>query len=88
MTKSRMLTLRIAPELLAAVKARAKRLGRSASAEVVFVLERELRAPTASVKPVMGMFSGFEEMDAEELRRERKRVSRRFLASARETASR
>jgi hypothetical protein len=85
--KSQMMTLRIAPELLAAVKARAKKLGRSASAEVVLLLERELKTPTAPLSPVMGMFSDFEDMDAEELRKERKRASRRFLAAARETAA-
>lgn len=82
------MTLRVAPELLAAVKARAKRLGRSASAEVVFLLERELKPLIAPRHAVMGMFSGFEEMDASDFRRERKRVSRRLLGSARESASR
>ena len=82
-----MMTLRITPELLAAVKARAKRLGRSASAEVVFLLERELKTPIPPRNAVMGMFSGFEEMDVDEFRRERKRVGRRFLEAARQSGS-
>lgn len=88
MNKSQMMTLRVAPELLAAVKARAKRLGRSTSAEVVLILERELDTPISPVSALMGMFSGFEEIDASELRRERKRLGRRLVAAARETASR
>lgn len=81
------MTLRVAPELLAAVKARAKKLGRSASAEVVFLLERELKPTKTVQRPVMGMFSGFEEMDAGDLRVERERLGRRLLAAASETAS-
>lgn len=87
MRKSQMMTLRVAPELLSAVRARAKRLGRSASAEVVFLLERELKTPIAPLAPVMGMFTGFELLDADDLRRERARASRRLLAAANKTAS-
>ncbi len=85
MAKTSVMTLRIDPELLAAVKARAKRLGRSASAEVVFLLERELA--TVASKPrsrsVMGMFQGFDDLKLGEFQRERRAAAQVFLGAAR-----
>ena len=79
------MTLRIDPQLLAALRRRAKREGRSVSAEVVRMIRREVEpALPARRKPLrtMGMFADFEAPELEEF----KRLRRRFSAALRSTA--
>jgi hypothetical protein len=61
MTASTIMTVRIEPALLDALRRRAKRAGRSLSAEVIDVLRRDLQ-PVVPGRPrkTMGMFSVFE----------------------------
>lgn len=71
------MTLRIAPSLLAALKARAKREGRSVSAEVVRMISKEIgAAPERRPKrTTMGMFPEFDAPTLDELKRLRREVS-------------
>ena len=75
------MTVRIDPTLLAALRQRAKRSGRSVSAEVVDLLRRELQ-PVAPRKPrrTMGMFatSDFEVPDLEDFKQLRRDMSKRL----------
>ena len=84
MAASAVVTVRIEPILLAALKRKALREGRSVSAEVVrLVREGVLPHAQSSSKPVrsMGMFADFDAPELEELSRLRRRFSR-LLRSA------
>ena len=86
MAKTSTLTVRIAPELLDALKARAKRLGRSTSAEVVRMLSQQVAvAPRATkpARPSMGMFAQLEAPSLEEFSNSRKAVSKSLATSIR-----
>lgn len=78
-----MVTLRIEPELLAALKRRAEREGRSVSAEVVRLIRREVEAlPRAEPpKPTMGMFPDHEAPDLEVFREARHAASAKLRGS-------
>ena len=73
------MTVRIDPTLLAALRRRAKRAGRSVSAEVVRLIEREIQP----VKPgprrkTMGMFPNFEAPELEDFKQFRREQSERI----------
>jgi plasmid stability protein len=75
------MTLRIDPDLLAALRLRARREGRSVSAEVVRMIRKEVEpASPRRRKPMltMGMFADFEAPDLEEFKRLRRQLSVAF----------
>jgi hypothetical protein len=79
MAASAVVTVRIEPALLAALKRKARREGRSVSAEVVgLVRAGVLPQEQTSAKPVrsMGMFADFEAPELDDLLRLRRRFSR------------
>jgi plasmid stability protein len=78
MPGSAMMTLRVDPELLAALKRRAAREGRSVSAEVRRLIERDVeqpRPPRAKRTSTMGMFPDFEAPTLDQLKGLRRRFS-------------
>jgi len=80
---TKMMTLRIDADLLARLKDRAKREGRSASAEVVRLLRRELGGisqPKRAHRSAMGMFSHLESVEVEEVRELRTQIGRQIAA--------
>ncbi len=83
MAKTATVTLRIEPDLLTSLKARARHLERSVSAEVVRLIARELGEPTEPprIQPVMGMFRHFEAPALAEFDRVRTHNARRMLQS-------
>jgi plasmid stability protein len=77
MPATSVMTVRIHPELLTALKARARQEGRSVSAEVVRLIRKELTTPPAKVGArTMGMFADFDAPDLEVFRSTRKAASR------------
>jgi hypothetical protein len=77
---SPVMTLRIEPNLLRALKERARREGRSVSAEVIQLIRKEIEAPKAPSTPprrTAGMFAQFESVEIEDVRRLRRSVTRR-----------
>jgi hypothetical protein len=67
MGSTTIMTVRIAPELLSALKKWAKREGRSVSAEVVRLIAKEVEpVPIAQPRRTMGMFSEFEAPDLDD----------------------
>jgi plasmid stability protein len=86
MAASTIMTLRIDPELLSALRERAAREGRSLSAEVVQLIKRDLapaRRQRATRISTMGMFADFEAPTLHELRQMRRRFSSRISPPAR-----
>ena len=82
MAGSVVMTLRIDPALLGALRRHAKREGRSVSAQVVQLIRRELEDAHVPVRRratrrSMGMFAhaGFEVPDLEDFKRVRRRMS-------------
>ena len=72
------MTLRMYPDLLAALKRRAAREGRSVSAEVVRMIERDVEPakPRRTKRTsTMGMFPDFEAPTLDEFKRMRRRFS-------------
>ena len=72
------MTLRIDPDLLAQLKARARREGRSVSAEVVRMIAKEVGStPARRAKRIAtrGMFADFEGPTLDEFKRLRRRFS-------------
>lgn len=68
------MTVRIDPDLLAALKARAAREGRSVSAEIIRLVRREVgaQAPNRPRRATtMGMFAEFESPSLEDFKRMR-----------------
>ncbi len=93
MAASAVVTVRIEPVLLAALKRKALREGRSVSAEVVrLVREGVLPHAQPRTKPIrsMGMFADFEAPELDELLRLRRRFSRllRPAATSKRTSAR
>jgi hypothetical protein len=85
MASSAVVTVRIEPVLLAALKRKALREGRSVSAEVVrLVREGILPQGQSRSKPVrsMGMFADFEAPELDDLLRLRRRFSRLLRPAA------
>lgn len=78
MAATAVITVRIDPQLLAALKEKARRDGRTVSAEVVQLVRREVSpAPKPSrPKRTMGMFPNFEAPDLDELVAARRELSR------------
>jgi plasmid stability protein len=84
MPGSAMMTLRVDPELLAALKRRAAREGRSVSAEVIRMIQRDVeptKSPRAKRTSTMGMFPDFEAPTLDELKGLRRRFSSRLLSA-------
>lgn len=80
-----MLTLRIRPELLAALKARARQARRSTSAEVTRMIEEDLARTGALPRPARpvrtaGMFAGLDAPDLDEIKAVRRRASEQVRA--------
>ncbi len=78
MAATAVMTLRIDPALLTALRQRAKQEGRSVSAEVVRMIRKEVAvaAPARSKRAsTMGMFAAFEAPDLEDFKRLRRRAS-------------
>lgn len=78
MPGSAMMTLRVDPELLAALKRRAAREGRSVSAEVRRLIERDVErvaSRRAKRTSTMGMFPNFEAPTLDQLKGLRRRFS-------------
>jgi len=85
MAGSSIMTLRVDPELLLALKERAAREGRSVSAEVVQLIKRDVEPGTpqrAKRTSTMGMFADFEAPTLEEFRRMRRRFSARVSSTS------
>ena len=74
------MTVRIDPELLAALKAKAKQDGRTVSAEVVQLIRKGVEPLPVRTKPArtMGMFPDFEAPELDELVALRRTFSRRL----------
>ena len=73
-----MMTVRVDPALLAALKRRAAREGRSVSAEVIRMIRRDLepaKPPRGRRPSTMGMFRDFEAPTLDELKKLRRRFS-------------
>jgi hypothetical protein len=80
MPGSAIMTLRVTPELLQALKEKAAREGRSVSAEVVRLIARDVeprRVRRAKRTSTMGMFADFEAPTLAELKRMRRSFSSR-----------
>jgi len=85
MAGSSIMTVRVAPDLLAALKRRAAREGRSVSAEVVRMIKRDIEPakPRRTKRtPTMGMFPDFDAPTLEEFKRMRRRFAS-LVSSAR-----
>ena len=81
MAATAIMTLRIDPELLAALRVRARREGRSVSAEVVRMIRKDIEpASPRRRKPMrtMGMFADFEAPELEDFKRLRRQLSAGF----------
>lgn len=82
MAASAVITVRIDPDLLAALRAKASEEGRTVSAEVVHLVRREVgpvrrRAKSRSKsRSTMGMFPDFEAPDLDEMLALRRAASR------------
>jgi len=85
MPGSSIMTLRVDPELLKALKERAAREGRSVSAEVVRLITRDVdpvRPQRVKRISSMGMFADFAAPTLEEFRRMRRRFSSRVSSTS------
>ena len=85
MAASSIMSLRVDPRLLRALKERASREGRSVSAEVVRLIKRDVepaRPQRAKRTSTMGMFADFEALTLEEFRRMRRRFSSRVSSTS------
>lgn len=79
-----MMTLRVDPELLAALKRRAASEGRSVSAEVRRLIERDveqMKTRRAKRASTMGMFPDFEAPTLDQLKGLRRRFSSSFSSA-------
>ncbi len=89
MAGTAIMTLRIDPNLLAALRRRAKQEGRSVSAEVIRMIRKEI-APAPSrqrkTRRTMGMFADFESPELDVFKRLRRDVSARVQKRLRELA--
>lgn len=67
MAASAIITVRVDPRLLEALRTRAHEQGRSLSAEVVQLLRAELQLPEKPAKKARSMMGAFAQFDAPEL---------------------
>lgn len=84
MTASAVVTVRIDPELLAALKDKVRRHGGTVSAAIVQLVRNEVQprhVRPAKRRRTMGMFADFEAPELDELVRLRRGLSRRLIAS-------
>jgi hypothetical protein len=84
MTASAVVTVRIDAELLAALKDKVRRDGRTLSAAIVQLVRNDVqpkRARPRKRRPTIGMFSGFEAPDLEDLVRLRRSLGARLMPS-------
>jgi hypothetical protein len=80
------MTIRIEPNLLAALRRRAKQRGRSVSAEVIELIRRGVEPLRgAPHRNTMGMFAGFEAPELADLKKARRQISARLLSRHRST---
>lgn len=89
--KTEILTVRIAPRLLRAVKERARRAGRSVSSEVVMLLEAEVegRRRRRTIAPISGWLSEQTvPTEVEGFRKARRRASAGLTSAVRAKARR
>lgn len=85
MPASAVLTVRIDPKLLAALKRKAQRDGQTVSAAVVRLVKQEVGGEATRASPprsTMGMFPEFDAPDRDDLVRARQRFSKAMLSSA------
>ena len=85
------MTVRIDAELLAALKNKVRRDGRTVSAAIVQLIRNEVqpkRVHPAKRRRTMGMFAEFEAPDLDELVQLRRGISRRLVASVTRKAKR
>jgi plasmid stability protein len=80
MANSAVMTVRIQPALLVALKARARSFGRSTSAEVLQLIRAHVTAEPepAACKPTMGMFSQFDAPDLAEFALASTKIQKQF----------
>jgi hypothetical protein len=91
MAANAVMTVRIDAELLAALKDKARRDGRTVSAAIVQLVRNEVqpgRVRPARRRRTMGMFGEFEAPDLDELAQLRRGISRRLTASVARKAKR
>lgn len=91
MTASAVMTVRIDADLLAALKDKVRRDGRTVSAAIVQLIRNEVqprRVRPGKRRRTMGMFAEFEAPDLDELARLRRGISRRLMASVARKAKR
>lgn len=91
MTASAVMTVRIDAELLAALRDKVRRDGRTLSAAIVQLVRNEVqpkRPRPARRRRTMGMFAEFEAPDRDELAQFRRGISRRLMASVARKAKR
>lgn len=91
MAASAVMTVRIDVELLAALKDKVRRDGRTVSAAVVELIRNEVRPKRvrpAKRRRTMGMFAEFEAPDLDEFVQLRRGISRRLMASVAQKAKR
>ncbi|HEX8115376.1 MAG TPA: hypothetical protein VF516_46940 [Kofleriaceae bacterium] len=91
MTASAVMTVRIDADLLAALKDKVRRDGRTVSATIVQLIRNEVqprRVRPGKRRRTMGMFAEFEAPDLDELAQLRRGISRRLMASVARKAKR
>jgi len=84
MAASAVVTVRIEAELLAALKEKVRRDGRTVSAAIVELVRNDVqpkRTRPAKRRRMMGMFPDFEAPDLDEFVQLRRGLSRRLMAS-------
>ena len=85
MAANAVMTVRIDAELLAALKDKVRRDGRTVSAAIIQLIRNEVqpkRVRPAKRRRTMGMFADFEAPDLDEFVQLRRGISRRLMASA------
>jgi hypothetical protein len=90
MPASTVLSIRIDPDLLAALREKAQREGRTVSATVLDVVRRAVGDGVKRSSPrrsTMGMFASFEAPELDDLVRARRQFSRSLLSSGRRSPS-
>lgn len=91
MAANAVMTVRIDAELLAALKDKVRRDGRTVSAAIVQLIRNEVKprpVRPAKRRRTMGMFADFEAPDLDELTELRHGISRRLMASVARKAKR
>jgi Ribbon-helix-helix protein, copG family len=85
MPATAIVTVRLDPELLDAVKSKVRREGTTMSATIVRLLRAEVNPPTRRpFRRTMGMFAGqFEDVGLDELKQSRRALSARLVTPSR-----